>query len=187
MKQILVPAAFNPAAKTVDFSNVAGFVPGRLLAIVNATSRATLYDPITARLGLASVSGSVVTLQFNTTAQAPTDTILAFYDDGVSPATAAAQASILAALGTPLQAGGTVNDAQSAPCPGVVAMTVGTTYAAQRQLGVLCTTAGNVSMTFIDGSTLVLPVYVGWQTFFYCVTTINASGTTATAAYYNLK
>ena len=66
-------------------------------------------------------------------------------------------------------------------------MTIGTTYAAQRSIGVLCTTAGNIVVTFADASTLVLPVYVGWQTFPFAVTTINASGTTATATYYNLK
>ena len=457
MKQVLVPAAFNPAAKTVDFSNVAGFAPGRLLAVVNTTSRATIYDPVTAGLGLASISGSVLTLQFDTTAQAVTDHILAFYDDGVSQAsdvnlttiagaagvsapalasgasgllgwlrrivdtlsgglqltsggnplsatnrlpveidasnaplsvsglvsvsnlpatqavsaaalplpsgaaTSALQNSILTALGSPLQAGGTVNgnlyvagsvvsssnpvpvidayqapvsaswtsatgvntalsvstggmdtviltvappagltagaitfeafdgtnwvaikaprsdsyltdatfnlsaspgthswqlsvagypqararlssaivgsgavglvcivssapdvslvtvgldpnqqlpagsnnigsvsvanfpstqsvsDAQSAPFAGTVAMTVGATYGAQRSIGVLCTVAGNVDVQFSDGSTLTLPVYVGWQTFPFAVTQIVAAGTTATAIYYNLK
>jgi hypothetical protein len=80
-----------------------------------------------------------------------------------------------------------VSDVQSAPFAGAVAMVVGTAQAAQRSIGVLCTAAGNVEMTFSDGSTITLPVYVGWQTFPFAVTTIVASGTTATASYYNLK
>ena len=80
-----------------------------------------------------------------------------------------------------------VNDGESAPFAGAVALTVGTTYAAQRSVGVLCTVAGNVEFQFPDGSTLTLPVYVGWKTFPFAVTQIVAAGTTATATYFNLK
>jgi len=102
-------------------------------------------------------------------------------------ATSAKQDAILAALGSPLQVGGTVNDAQSAPFQGAVAMTVGTTYAAQRSVGVLCTVAGNVQMTLADGSSIMLPVTPGWQTFPFAATQIVGAGTTATATFYNLK
>jgi len=80
-----------------------------------------------------------------------------------------------------------VSDPQNAAFQGAVAMTVGTTYTAQRSVGVLCTVAGNVAMTLVDASTITLPVYVGWQTFPFAATAINSSGTTATATYYNLK
>jgi hypothetical protein len=80
-----------------------------------------------------------------------------------------------------------VADAQSAAFAGAVAMTVGTTYTAQRSVGVLCTVAGNVVLQFPDASTLTLPVAVGWQTFPFQCTQIVSSGTTATATYFNLK
>lgn len=83
--------------------------------------------------------------------------------------------------------GGTVTDTQSMPFQGAVAMTVGTTYAAQRSVGVLATAAGNVAMTLADASVITLPVFIGWQTFPFAATAINTSGTTATATYYNLK
>jgi Flp pilus assembly pilin Flp len=94
MKQVLIPAAFNPAAGTVDFSNVSGFVPARLLAIVNATARAVVYDPTTQGMGIASISGSIVTLQANISAQGASDRVIAFYDDGQSAATAALQPAL---------------------------------------------------------------------------------------------
>ena len=80
-----------------------------------------------------------------------------------------------------------VSDAQSAPFAGAVAMTVDTTYTAQRSVGVLATAAGNVMFTFPDASTLTLPVYVGWQTFPFACVSVVSSGTTATATYYGLK
>ena len=80
-----------------------------------------------------------------------------------------------------------VSDAENAPFAGAVAMAVGTAYAAQRSVGVACTIAGNVEFMFPDGSTLILPVAAGWQTFRFAVTEIVAAGTTATATYFNLK
>ena len=70
---------------------------------------------------------------------------------------------------------------------GSVALTVGTIYAAARQLFINCTVAGNVSVTFTDASTLVIPVVVGITTLSWAVTAVNTSGTTATATYANLK
>jgi hypothetical protein len=94
MKQVLIPAAFNPAASAVDFSNIAGFNPTRLLAIINASAREIIFDPTTNGLGLAAVSGAHVTLQANVSTQLATDRVLAFYDDGQSPATAASQPAL---------------------------------------------------------------------------------------------
>jgi hypothetical protein len=77
-------------------------------------------------------------------------------------------------------------DIQSMAYSGVVALTVGSQYVPQRSLGVLCTVAGNANVQMADGSTLIVPVFVGWQTFpFACAGIISAS-TTATATYYNL-
>ena len=80
-----------------------------------------------------------------------------------------------------------VSDVQNAPFSGAVAMTAGTVYAAQRSLGVLCTSSGNVQMQLSDSSSLTLPVAPGWQTFPFAVVQIVAAGTTATASFYNLK
>lgn len=80
-----------------------------------------------------------------------------------------------------------VIDSNSAAFQGAVAMTVGTTYAAQRSVGANCTVAGNVAVTFADASTLTVPVAVGWQTFPFAITAVNTSGTTATCTYSNLK
>jgi len=98
-------------------------------------------------------------------------------------------AAILTALGSSLHVGGTVNDAQSAPFSGAIAMMVGTTYAPQRAVGVLCSIAGNVEFALADGSTLTLPVNVGWEwePYKFACAGIVAAGTTATASYYNLK
>jgi hypothetical protein len=116
--------------------------------------------------------------------------------------------SLISAIGSPFQAGAsigntvfgatqsgswsvTASDAYNAPFQGVVAMTVGTTYGAQRSIGINCTASGNVSLTLSDASTVVLPVtgYAAgaWQTFPFAVTAVNTSGTTATCTYYNLK
>lgn len=83
--------------------------------------------------------------------------------------------------------GGSTSDPNNAPFAGVVAMTVGTSYAAQRSIGANCTAAGNMSVTFSDASTLVVPVQVGFQTFPFAVTAVNTSDTTATCTYVNLK
>lgn len=74
---------------------------------------------------------------------------------------------------------------------GAVAMAPGTTYPAQRSIGIIATQSGNVALTLADGSTIVLPV-IGtstglFQSFPFAVTAVNTSGTTATATYYNLK
>lgn len=69
---------------------------------------------------------------------------------------------------------------------GAVALAVGTPATAGRYLLINCTVAGNVSVTFSDTSTLVLPVGVGVQILPWAVTEINTSGTTATATYANL-
>ncbi|MCW2317586.1 Flp pilus assembly pilin Flp [Rhodoblastus acidophilus] len=94
MKQVLIPAAFNPSAGTVDFSNVPGFVPTRLLAIVNSSARAVLYDPTSAGLGIASITGSAIKLQADVSAHGASDRVIAFYDDGQTMATAARQPAL---------------------------------------------------------------------------------------------
>jgi hypothetical protein len=92
-------------------------------------------------------------------------------------------------IGT-VKIGGTasVQDSQNAGYQGAVAMTVGTTYAAQRSVKANCTVAGNVSLTLADGSTDVWIISAAGSTVIpYAATAINSSGTTATCTYANLK
>jgi hypothetical protein len=225
MKQLTTAPAFNAAAKTLDFSSISNFSPSRLLGVIDATAGQVLYNPALSGFG-GTWSGSVLAVQAGVTGLSSTDNVLAFYDDGQTPALesggnlAAAAASLttavtklsslLTALGSPFQAGGsignasfgatqsgawsvaisgtpTINDSQSAPFSGAASMTVGTVYPAQRSVGVLCTIAGNVQFQFSDGSTITLPVVPGWQTFPFASTQIVPTGTTATATFYNLK
>ena len=95
--------------------------------------------------------------------------------------------SLTGALPAGTNAIGSVVDTNSAAFLGAVAMTVGATYAAQRSIAALCTAGGNMTVTFADASTLVVPVAVGFQTFPFAVTAVNTSGTTATCTYANLK
>lgn len=89
-------------------------------------------------------------------------------------------------------AGATPDKAQvvksySAPYAGAAALTVGTAAAVGRAVGVVCTVAGNVALTLADASTITVPVAVGFTVLPFAATTVNTSGTTATASYYNLK
>ena len=78
-------------------------------------------------------------------------------------------------------------DVGNLPYPGEIAMTPDTTYAVGRSLKAACTTPGNVSVTYADGSTGIWGVVIGTQTLPIVVNRVNSSGTTATCAYGNLK
>ena len=56
-----------------------------------------------------------------------------------------------------------------------------------RQLKINCSVAGNVSVTFADGSVDSLSVGVGTTILPWAVKKVNGAGTTATATYSNLK
>ena len=97
--------------------------------------------------------------------------------------TGAADAVTLAAINTKL---GALLAAEQ-PYQGVVAMVVGTAQAAQRAIRINCSAAGNVSLTYADGSVDVIPVSVGLSYIAGAITTINNAGTTATATYAAMK
>jgi hypothetical protein len=80
-----------------------------------------------------------------------------------------------------------VADAYSAPYGGETPMVVGTPTTARRAVKANCTSAGNVSVTYADGSTGTWAVTVGTQTLPISATTVNAAGTTATCTYAELK
>lgn len=90
--------------------------------------------------------------------------------------------------GNPLFTGDKPGLTQERSAQGATPMTVGgAAVAAGRLLFVNCEAAGNVSVTFVDNSTLIVPVSPGPQFLPLAVTKINATGTTATATYANLS
>ncbi len=97
---------------------------------------------------------------------------------------------VVSTAALPLPAGAATDATLTAlerPYQGIVPMTVGTTYPAQRALRINCTSAGNVSVTYADGSVDVLPMNVGLSYVAGAFTAVNSSGTTATATYANVK
>ncbi|MFM0663324.1 hypothetical protein [Paraburkholderia sediminicola] len=81
-----------------------------------------------------------------------------------------------------------MTDASSASVPGRIALTVGTPATAGRSFCAICSVAGNVSVTFADGSVGIYPLTAGVPNVFpFQVTEVNTSGTTATATYENWK
>jgi hypothetical protein len=85
MRQLTTSPIFNPTARTLDFSGVSGFVPARLLGVVDATAGQILFNPAAA--GFCGIwNENVLTLQCVTTGLSASDRILAFFDDGQGPA-----------------------------------------------------------------------------------------------------
>lgn len=93
-------------------------------------------------------------------------------------------AAIRAAVGGTLKTA----DANGAAYQGVVAITPGTATPALRSLGYICTTAGNVTLTLADGSTITLGLAVAttFQTLPFAVTNV-ALGTGTAGTFWNLK
>ncbi len=75
---------------------------------------------------------------------------------------------------------------QSEPAVGRLAINVGQTVASGRSFCAICSVAGNVSVTFANGSTGVYPLLAGVLNIFpFAVVEVNSAGTTATATYEN--
>jgi hypothetical protein len=100
MKTTITAKSFNPTTKVVDFSNIPDFRVDRLLAILNATTGAFLFN-ISSGARIASVSGSLVTVASDTTGQAATNKIVAIYDDQTAGASLYASVSGAALLQAP--------------------------------------------------------------------------------------
>ncbi|HAB99250.1 MAG TPA: hypothetical protein DCE71_05460, partial [Parachlamydiales bacterium] len=82
MKQALnFSPVFNPAARTLDFSGYSGFDPKRLIAVINIDRNAIIYATGRSDIGLSSISGSTITLIFNTTSHNAADRLTVLYDD----------------------------------------------------------------------------------------------------------
>ncbi len=81
-----------------------------------------------------------------------------------------------------------VTDINSAAFQGVVAITPGTATTALRSLGFIVTTAGNVTLTLADASTITLPLAASpqFQTLPFAVTNV-ALGSGTAGTFWNLK
>ncbi len=101
-------------------------------------------------------------------------------------ATDAALATLAAALGRVTTALAALQ-ATEAPFQGVVVMTPDQAQTAQRAIRINCTVAGNVSLTYVDGSKDTIPVAVGLNYIAGAFTTVNSAGTSATATYANMR
>lgn len=84
MKQLLTnyEPIFNPTDKTLDFSTVPGFAINKLYAVINVTQNVPIYIAGAPGLGITSSSnaGTLLTLQYSTTAHSSTDQLNVFYD-----------------------------------------------------------------------------------------------------------
>jgi hypothetical protein len=79
------------------------------------------------------------------------------------------------------------SDLNSRAFYGEFTMTADTVYSPGRSLKIICTTAGNVRVTYSDGSTGDWPAIVGTQVLAVEATEINSASTTAVATYRGLK
>jgi len=70
---------FDPVAKTLDFSLFPDFNINKLFAIINVTRNTPIYIPGAAGYGISSVSGSVITLTYDTSAHSATDILNVYY------------------------------------------------------------------------------------------------------------
>lgn len=74
--------AFNPTARTLDFSALPGFDVKRLYGIINITAGIPIYVAGATGLGITSVdsTGDIVTLAYDTTGQNTNDRLNIYYE-----------------------------------------------------------------------------------------------------------
>ena len=120
------------------------------------------------------------------TVRTPGTPIVATPSESIMPSAAVAYGSLGSpAVNVDATHGLPTIDPNNAAFQGAVLMTVGTTYTAQRSLAAVCTTVGNITVTFADASSMTVPVNLGYQAFPYAITAVSAS--TATCTFNNLK
>ena len=72
---------FNPAAKTIDFASFPTFDIKKLYAVVNITANQLIYAVGQSKFGYSSLTGTVLTLNYNTAAMNASDKLMILYDD----------------------------------------------------------------------------------------------------------
>ena len=85
MKIQIANYTFNPAAKTVTFKDYSTISLESVLLIVNVSVNEIIYNFANPATG-GSVSGNVLTLDFNTSSMNSTDKLLIYYDSDTLPA-----------------------------------------------------------------------------------------------------
>lgn len=84
MKQLLdYNPYFSPGVSnvgTLDFSLLPGFNIDKLYAVVNLTRGTPIYVPGTTKYGIFTVSGSLLTLSFDTSAHSQADKLAVYYE-----------------------------------------------------------------------------------------------------------
>jgi hypothetical protein len=98
MKLQVTNYTFNKTTKQVTFNDYTAINLDSVLLITNVTSNKIIYNFASNALG-GTASGNVLTLNFNTSAMADTDSLQIFYEDRtVMPATESAFRSLIRAL-----------------------------------------------------------------------------------------
>jgi hypothetical protein len=82
MKQLInFNPIFNPTAKILDFSAYPySFSFDKLYGVINVTRGVPIYAPGTPTIGVTSVIGNVITLQYDTSTHSSTDLLNIYYD-----------------------------------------------------------------------------------------------------------
>ncbi len=83
-KALSFSPTFNPTARTLDFSGYSGFSLSKLYAVIDISQNQIIYAVGQPAYGYASLSGSLLTLAYNTTAFNSGDTLMVFYDESDS-------------------------------------------------------------------------------------------------------
>ena len=71
---------FNPTNKTLDFGAWSNFDINKLYAVINVTRNQILYAPGAPNLGISSISGSVITLSYDTSSYSSSDILNVYYE-----------------------------------------------------------------------------------------------------------
>jgi len=81
MKQLLsFTPAFNPTARTLDFSAYPNFNISKLYAVIDVTANAPIYIAGAPGLGITAITGGLITLAYATTGFSSTDKLNVYYD-----------------------------------------------------------------------------------------------------------
>lgn len=78
---------FDKNAKTITFTDYVTIDLNRILGVINSTTGNIIYTPIDSTLN-GTVSGNVLTLDYNTSSMSNTDKLIIYYDNSVNPLTA---------------------------------------------------------------------------------------------------
>jgi hypothetical protein len=78
---------FDKTSKTITFTDYGTIELNRILGVINTTTGNIIYTPIDSTLN-GTVSGNVLTLDYNTSSMNNSDKLLIYYDNSVNPLTA---------------------------------------------------------------------------------------------------